>query len=101
MANPYFVPKLKSLDGKNNNVKEYILTKSETKTFLEKYLDLLDYLIPLYKKENKAYLTIAVGCTGGRHRSVVITESIFEHLNKKGLYPGMIHRDIDRDIKET
>jgi UPF0042 nucleotide-binding protein len=100
LANPYFVPELKNLDGESEAVKEFILTNPETKEFLDKYISLLDYLIPLYKRENKAYLTIAVGCTGGRHRSVAIARSIFEHLNKKGLTPGIIHRDIDRDAKE-
>ena len=69
--------------------------------YLEKYLDLLDYLIPLYKRENKAYLTFAIGCTGGRHRSVVVARNIFEYLNKKGLNPDLIHRDIDQDLKQT
>jgi UPF0042 nucleotide-binding protein len=101
LANPYFVPELKTLDGESQAVKQFILSNKETKNFLEKYLDLLDYLIPLYKRENKAYLTFAIGCTGGRHRSVAIARNIFEHLNKKGLNPGLIHRDIDRDIKPT
>jgi len=100
LANPYFVPELKNLDGESEAVKGFIMANPETKIFLDKYISLLDYLIPLYKRENKAYLTIAVGCTGGRHRSVAIARSIFEHLNKKGLTPGIIHRDIDRDVKE-
>jgi UPF0042 nucleotide-binding protein len=100
LANPYFVPKLKNLDGESDAVKEFIMTNPETQIFLDKFIPLIDYLIPLYKRENKAYLTIAVGCTGGRHRSVAIARSIFEHLNKKGLTPGIIHRDIDRDVKE-
>jgi len=100
LANPYFVPELKNLDGESEAVKEFVMINPETRNFLDKYYPLLDYLIPLYKRENKAYLTIAVGCTGGRHRSVAIARSIFEHLNKKGLTPGIIHRDIDRDVKE-
>jgi RNase adapter protein RapZ len=100
LANPYFEPQLKILDGESAPVKKFVLSNPETNFFLEKYLNLLDYLIPLYKRENKAYLTVAVGCTGGRHRSVVIARSIFEHLNQKGHTPGLIHRDIDRDIKE-
>jgi UPF0042 nucleotide-binding protein len=100
LANPYFVPELKNLDGESAAVKGFIMANPETKIFLDKYIGLLDYLIPLYKSENKAYLTIAVGCTGGRHRSVAIARTIFEHLNKKGLTPGIIHRDIDRDVKE-
>jgi len=99
LSNPYFVPELKPLDGESESVRKFLLSNPETMIFLEKYLDLLDYLIPLYKRENKAYLTLAVGCTGGRHRSVAIARNIFEHLNKKGLNPGLIHRDIDRDLK--
>ncbi len=101
LKNPYFVPELKNLDGESQAVKEFILSNEETKIFLEKYLDLLDYLIPLYKRENKAYLTFAIGCTGGRHRSVVVARNIFEYLNKKGLNPDLIHRDIDQDLKQT
>lgn len=100
LANPYFVPELKNRDGESDAVKNFVLSHEETQTFLEKYLDLLNYLIPLYKKENKAYLTFAVGCTGGRHRSVAIARYIYESLNKKGLAPGLIHRDIERDVKE-
>lgn len=99
LANPYFVPELKLLDGESEAVRQFLLSNPETMIFLEKYLGLLDYLIPLYKRENKAYLTLAVGCTGGRHRSVAIARNIFDHLNKKGLNPGLIHRDIDRDLK--
>lgn len=99
LTNPYFEPELKHQDGESKAVKEFVLTNGETKTFLEKYLALLDFLIPLYKRENKAYLTIAFGCTGGRHRSVVLARKIFEHLNDRGLNPGLIHRDIDRDTK--
>lgn len=101
LANPYFVPELKHQDGESEAVRQFVLSNPETRTFLEKYLSLLDYLIPKYKRENKAYLTIAIGCTGGRHRSVAVARSIFEHLNKKGLNPGIIHRDLDRDIKES
>ncbi len=101
LTNPYFIADLKHQDGESEAVKQYVLANTETIEFLEKYLNLLDYLIPLYKRENKAYLTVAFGCTGGRHRSVVISRRIYEHLNKKGLNPGLIHRDIDRDIRET
>ncbi|NOX33926.1 MAG: RNase adapter RapZ [Deltaproteobacteria bacterium] len=100
LTNPYFIPELKDQDGESDGVKQFVLSNKETRVFLKKYLNLLDFLIPLYKRENKAYLTFAVGCTGGRHRSVAIARSIFEHLNQKGLNPGLIHRDIDRDAKQ-
>jgi len=101
LSNPYFVPELKHQDGESTAVKQFVLSNNETRTFLKKYINLIDYLIPLYKRENKAYLTFAIGCTGGRHRSVVIARHIFEYLNKKGHNPGLIHRDIDRDVKQT
>ena len=94
LPNPYFVPELKALDGETQQVKDYVLENKETRIFLDKYLDLLDYLIPLYEKEGKAYLTLAVGCTGGRHRSVVIARTIYEHINASELQIEMTHRDI-------
>lgn len=100
LANPYFIPELKPQDGESQAVKDYVLSTPETRTFLEKYNNLLDFLIPQYKKENKAYLTLAVGCTGGRHRSVAIARHIFERLTRQGLNPSLVHRDLDRDIKE-
>ena len=101
LPNPYFVPELKSIDGESESVKSYVLEKKETQLFLKKYNDFIDYLIPLYKKENKAYLTLALGCTGGRHRSVAIARSVFERLTRSGLNPSLVHRDIDRDTKES
>ena len=94
LANPYFVPELKDLDGEAEEVRNFVLNNKETPIFLEKYLDLLDYLIPLYEKEGKAYLSIAVGCTGGRHRSVTIARNIYEHIDKQGKQVGITHRDI-------
>lgn len=100
LPNPYFIPELKGQDGESKEVKEFVLSKEHTQTFLEKYLDLLATVIPLYRRENKAYLTIAVGCTGGRHRSVAIARQVFEHLNCEKLKPGLTHRDIDKDVKQ-
>jgi len=94
LPNPYFVSELKALDGETQQVKNYVLEKKESRIFLDKYIDLLDYLIPLYEKEGKAYLTLAVGCTGGRHRSVVIARTIYEHINASELQIEMTHRDI-------
>lgn len=99
LSNPYFIPALKKQDGESKAVKNFVLALDETKIFLSKYLPLLEFLIPLYKKEGKAYLTIATGCTGGRHRSVAIARKIFEHLNSLGIKTNITHRDIDRDIK--
>jgi UPF0042 nucleotide-binding protein len=95
ILNPHFVPELKALDGKDDKVKNYVLNIDNTRTFLKKFFDLLDFLIPLYEKEGKAYLTIALGCTGGKHRSVAIAEALFKHINKPGSKIIITHRDID------
>ena len=96
LTNPYFVPELKELDGESPTVKEFVLKNAQTRLFLTKYTDLLDYLIPLYEKEGKAYLTIAVGCTGGRHRSVAIARELYNHINARGKQIEITHRDINR-----
>jgi UPF0042 nucleotide-binding protein len=96
LPNPYFIPELKPLDGRDEKVKDFVLEKPETKTFFKKYLDLLDYLIPQYEKEGKAYLTIGVGCTGGRHRSVAVAESLFNHICILERDVNLSHRDIDQ-----
>lgn len=76
LPNPYFVENLKNYDGNNAGVKNYILQNKESKKFLEKILDLMNLLIPLYEKEGKMRLNVAVGCTGGKHRSVVMANKI-------------------------
>jgi UPF0042 nucleotide-binding protein len=95
IPNPYFIPELKKLDGKDDRVRRFVMKWRETREFLEKYVSLLDYLIPLYEKEGKSYLTIAVGCTGGRHRSVTVAEEIFEHLKAQKGEILLKHRDME------
>lgn len=95
MANPFFIPELKPLDGRNRSVRDFVLNNGATRTFLEKFHDLVDFLLPLYEKEGKAYLTIAVGCTGGQHRSVAVSEALHEYLNKPGRPVKLTHRDVD------
>lgn len=94
LANPFFVEELKALDGESPAVKDYVLQDPETEQFLQRYLQLLEHLIPLYEKEGKAYLTIAIGCTGGRHRSVVIAQKVYDHIQRKQATVRLIHRDI-------
>lgn len=96
LENPYFVPQLKPLDGRTPEIREFVLNRDGTRTFLEKYLGLLDYLLPMYESEGKAYLTIAVGCTGGRHRSVAIAGAIHEHIRNAGRWANLSHRDIEK-----
>lgn len=94
LANPYFVPELKALDGESEQIQKFVLQDPETELFLTTYLKLLEQLVPLYEKEGKAYLTIAIGCTGGRHRSVVIAQQVYEHIKKLQPTVRLIHRDI-------
>lgn len=96
IRNPYFVPELKHLDGMDDRVAQFVRSQPETKGFLERYFALLEYLIPAYEREGKSYLTLAVGCTGGRHRSVTISQDVFEWL--KGLRKDvtLVHRDIEQ-----
>jgi len=94
LPNPHFVQELKNLDGTSPKVKEYMDRWKETHDFLDKYLDLLYFLIPLYEKEGKSSLTIAIGCTAGRHRSVSIAETIFKKLKKAKFFITLTHRDI-------
>ncbi len=96
LPNPYFVPELKSQNGRSREIKEYIFSRDESCTFLKKYSELIDYLIPLYEKEGKAYLTLAIGCTGGMHRSVAVAEAIFEHLQGQNKRVEISHRDIEQ-----
>ena len=96
LANPYFIPELKALDGETQEIRDFILQKPETRNFLDKYLDLLDFLIPLYEKEGKSYLSIAAGCTGGRHRSVTIARAIYDHIKSRHKHVQIFHRDINQ-----
>ena len=96
VKNPFFVAELKALDGENPAVFNFVMDSAETREFIKKYQALLDYLIPLYEKERKAYLTIAIGCTGGRHRSVALAQVIHGHLLKQGKPVELRHRDLER-----
>lgn len=97
LNNPFFIPDLKPKSGRDADVRHYVTNNSEARIFLKKYLELLDYLIPLYINEGKSYLTVAVGCTGGRHRSVAIADIIYEHIDRQYQRVFITHRDIDRD----
>ncbi len=96
LPNPYFIEGLKDLDGRDSRVKEFVLNKQETKDFFVKFDNLLDFLIPNYWKEGKTYLTIAVGCTGGKHRSVAIVDVLADKISSEKCVIKKRHRDIDR-----
>jgi UPF0042 nucleotide-binding protein len=96
LPNPFFVRELRGLTGQDTKVSDYVLGQEETAPFLERLSEMIEYLIPLYEKEGKSYLTIAIGCTGGKHRSVVITEQVAAMLDHEGKEVTVRHRDIER-----
>ena len=96
LPNPHWVPELRPQTGLDEPVREYVFSHDEAGTFLAKVTDLLDFLIPEYEAEGKSYLTIAVGCTGGKHRSVAMAEAIGQHLTAAGVDTAVHHRDLPR-----
>jgi UPF0042 nucleotide-binding protein len=96
LPNPHFVPEFRKLTGKHPKVAKYVRQFPQTKEFLEKATDMLTFLLPHYIKEGKSYLTVAIGCTGGQHRSVMITEELRARLGKAGYRAKSVHRDIPR-----
>ncbi len=96
LPNPHWEEELRPQTGLDGPVRAFVLRQPETKAFLAKLEDLLDLLLPAYTAEGKSYLTIAFGCTGGRHRSVAIAEEVATHLRRTGHRPTVTHRDLDR-----
>ena len=96
LKNPYFVAEMKGLTGEDPKVIGYIMDSEESSLFMSKFLNLIKFLIPLYEKEGKAYLTIAVGCTGGRHRSVAIANETGKILEGGKHKVKVLHRDIGK-----
>lgn len=96
LKNPYFVPEMKMLTGEDPKVTGYILGSAEASLFMSKFLNLIRFLIPLYEKEGKAYLTIAIGCTGGRHRSVAIANEIGKAMEGGRYKVKVLHRDMGK-----
>jgi UPF0042 nucleotide-binding protein len=96
LPNPFYVSELKEHTGLEESVKSYVLEWEEAQVLINKLYDLLDYLIPLYIKEGKSQLVISVGCTGGRHRSVVFAQLLKEHLEKLGCIATVHHRDMKK-----
>ncbi len=96
IPNPYFIEKLKNTTGLDKETYDFVMSQTETKTFLDKIKPILQEMIPLYEKEGKSYLTISVGCTGGRHRSVSVVEYLKNFIEGLGFEVKAIHRDIER-----
>jgi RNase adapter protein RapZ len=98
LPNPHFVPELKELTGNDRPVIEYLEKSSEVKETIAHFNNLLDYLLPLYQREGKSYITVGIGCTGGKHRSVAISNEIGKHLNRSGHHARVMHRDINKKL---
>jgi UPF0042 nucleotide-binding protein len=97
LPNPYFVENLKNYDGHHADVQDYIMQNKESKKFLEKILDLMNLLIPLYEKEGKVRLNVAMGCTGGKHRSVVMANKLDSYFSSMKYMVNLNHRDINKN----
>ena len=98
LPNPHFIPELRKFSGLEPQVREFVLEKSDTQIFLEKFKDLLEFLLPGYRREGKSYLTVSIGCTGGRHRSVVIVEALRDFFAGKNDNLRITHRDAEKGV---
>lgn len=96
LANPYWIEELRPLTGQDQAIVDYLWGQAETAPFLDRLTDLLELLLPAYRAEGKAYLTIALGCTGGRHRSVAMVEALKGRIEAFGVEPRVYHRDLGR-----
>ncbi len=96
LPNPYFVEELREHTGDETDVRDYVFSFPETTRFLSLFQEMADFMLPMYRREGKSYLTIGIGCTGGHHRSVAVTETITEHLKTRGWQASVRHRDIDK-----
>lgn len=96
LPNPHFVPELRHFTGLDSRVRDFVLEKPDTGQFLAKFEDLLDYLLPAYKREGKSYLTISIGCTGGRHRSVALVEELSGFFTRRNISVKVSHRDMEK-----
>ena len=99
LPNPFFVPELKAGSGLDDAVRDYVFNNDLTAQFLDHFFPLLDMLLPAHRQEGKSYLTISIGCTGGRHRSVAIAEATGLHLQETWPSVRIIHRDIEKGLK--
>ncbi len=96
LPNPHWVEDLRPYSGLDEPVRDYVLSSDDTRPFLQKVDDLMGLVLPGYVREGKSYLAIAVGCTGGRHRSVVVAEELAAAMRRRGFSPNVVHRDVAR-----
>ena len=98
LPNPFYVPELKNLTGLDQEVVDYVMNSEASQELLRRYESMLEYALPLYVKEGKSQLMIAVGCTGGKHRSITFARKIGEFCEKLGYEPSVQHRDAKRNL---
>ena len=98
LPNPFYVPELKHKTGLDQEVVDYVMASEESQELLRRYEYMLEYALPLYIKEGKSQLMIAVGCTGGKHRSITFARKIGEFCEKLGYAPSVQHRDVNRSL---
>jgi UPF0042 nucleotide-binding protein len=96
LPNPHFVEELRPFSGNDRRVVEFLKRQGETIETLERFGGLLDYLLPLYRREGKSYVTVGIGCTGGRHRSVMVANSLARRLRRDGFDATAVHRDVGK-----
>lgn len=94
LPNPHFIPDLRPHSGHDSRVVRYLRSQPEVEETLRRFSDLLDYLLPLYNREGKSYVTVGIGCTGGRHRSVMIANALGRRLRRAGFDTHVVHRDV-------
>jgi RNase adapter protein RapZ len=99
LPNPYFVPDLRHFSGSNPRVIKFLREQNNVTETIERFLDLLKYLLPFYKREGKSYLSVGIGCTGGRHRSVMVANTLGRELRRAGYEAQVTHRDIKKAAK--
>jgi UPF0042 nucleotide-binding protein len=95
LPNPFFIERLRDLEGRHEEVIRFVLKHEQSRIFLDRFSTLLTDLLPRYREEGKSYLTVAIGCTGGRHRSVVIADQLTARLGEQGYFVQVSHRDIE------
>ena len=96
LPNPFYVEELKKLTGLDEPVREYVMKWEQTQGFIRRFIDLIDYMLPLYCNEGKSQLVIAIGCTGGHHRSVALAQLLYNHLLENNRRASVNHRDIHK-----
>jgi UPF0042 nucleotide-binding protein len=97
LPNPYWIPELRELTGRDDEVRDYVLSQQDAKEFIDRYTEILQIIGAGYIRESKRYLTLAIGCTGGKHRSVVMAQQFADRLSAMGVRATVVHRDLGRE----